>query len=150
MDAKRKIIFLDIDGVLNCFGDRWAKIDAMPAKLLNDIVAATDAKLVISSTWRGVVHSGHMDLHGFAYMLRSHGINADVVGVTTTNDEADGRGWQIRSWLAGKYDGIESWCVIDDNPDKLMRTMPLVRTDGDVGLTLEDAQTAIEILGESK
>lgn len=146
-----KVIFLDIDGVLNKFtGHQEPLIGAQQAALLNSIVVATDAKLVISSTWRNMIYEGHFDRHGFAYMLRTHGINADVIGVTPRNEESDGRGWQIRGWLAGKYDDIERWIVIDDNPDKLMLTMPLVQPRSDTGLTEECAALAIEMLQETK
>ena len=48
-----KVIFLDIDGVLNRLCGGAARIEATPAKLLNGIIQATDAKLVISLTGFG-------------------------------------------------------------------------------------------------
>ena len=36
---------------------------------LNRITDTTEAMLVISSSWRYLVHNGHMTLHGFEYML---------------------------------------------------------------------------------
>ena len=55
-----KIIFLDIDGVLNSEMYEWSRgedradnrIDLSRVRLLKDIVSATDAKIVLSSTWR--------------------------------------------------------------------------------------------------
>lgn len=58
-----KIIFLDIDGVLNCengYKHKWCtKNDTYgdlffppSASLLNDLISETRAKIVISSTWR--------------------------------------------------------------------------------------------------
>jgi hypothetical protein len=66
-----KIIFLDIDGVLNSEtdfletaikydpvhsnlqkGERWKIISAGKLALLNQIIRETDAKIVLSSTWR--------------------------------------------------------------------------------------------------
>lgn len=66
-----KIIFLDIDGVLNCEtdflpaavkfdpvhsrlqkGERWKIISAGKLFLLNQIIQETGAKIILSSTWR--------------------------------------------------------------------------------------------------
>jgi len=45
-----KLIFLDIDGVLNSHGN--PKIEHDKVLLLNEIVKETGAKVVITSTWR--------------------------------------------------------------------------------------------------
>ena len=61
----RKIIFLDIDGVLN--SDEYFEtlrseskklddIDENKVKLLKEIVDRTRAEIVLSSTWRGLKH----------------------------------------------------------------------------------------------
>ena len=58
------VLFLDIDGVLNsreCW-DRLRglrhKIDREKVALLNEVVAATDCRIVVSSTWRKGVGQG--------------------------------------------------------------------------------------------
>ena len=50
----KKIIFLDIDGVLNTAFTRKRNeyIDDFRVKLLSDIVQQTNAKIVLTSTWR--------------------------------------------------------------------------------------------------
>ncbi len=61
----RKIIFLDIDGVLN--SDEYFEtlqpvsaelddIDESKVQLLKEIVDRTEAQIVLSSTWRGMQH----------------------------------------------------------------------------------------------
>jgi hypothetical protein len=68
-----KALFLDVDGVLNsddyqfCSG-KWnmskkSQIDPTSIPLLNQIIAATNAKIVVSSTWRS-----HRTLRGKRYM----------------------------------------------------------------------------------
>ncbi len=143
--AKIRVVFLDIDGVLNTFGQQFGCPLASPdlVQHFNKIILDTDAKVVISSSWRGLVLSGHMDIHGFEAMLRSHGVHCTVIGTT---GEEEGRGWQIRAWLDGKYDKIESWVVLDDCPDTLMLTMPIVQTNGSTGLTAENVEQACQIL----
>lgn len=147
--GKVRIVFLDIDGVLNRYGGQFGPILAHPdcVKHFNRIICDTDAKVVVISNWRHLVLNGHMDRLGFEQMLRSHGIHCSVLDVT--GDNSDGlcvRGWQIRDWLSGRYDKIESWVVLEDSPDKLMLTMPIVVTNGSIGLTKSDAEQAISLL----
>ena len=52
-----KIVFLDIDGVLNCEGSRsrcvgYRGIDDKKVENLAQIVKATGAKIVLISTWK--------------------------------------------------------------------------------------------------
>lgn len=55
-----KVLFLDVDGVLNCEGtfrltkpDDWIPLDPYMGLLLYRIIQATNAKVVLSSSWRG-------------------------------------------------------------------------------------------------
>jgi hypothetical protein len=120
-----RIIFLDIDGVLNHCDTRSAAlataVEPLPLPIapecmerLNRLVAETDAKIVISSSWR--LFARWQDL---GPALHRHGLVADVVGGTPdlVNDDIwlkhwhtrKGepfsydkleRGWEIREWLA--------------------------------------------------
>ena len=52
-----KIIFLDIDGVVNCMYTKQRLrgiifVDPRKIQLVKDIVAATGARIVLTSTWR--------------------------------------------------------------------------------------------------
>ena len=46
-----KILFLDFDGVITTLKTRW-KIDMDKIKIINDICDKTDAKIVVTSSWR--------------------------------------------------------------------------------------------------
>ena len=46
-----KILFLDFDGVITTYDSKWC-IDNNKLKLVNDIVSKTDAKIVVSSSWK--------------------------------------------------------------------------------------------------
>jgi hypothetical protein len=148
------ILFLDIDGVLNgheqdAYG--YCRIQPGPVVHLNRILAETEARLVISSAWRYLVHSGAMTLDGFTYMLITHGIvcHDRLAGVTCRDEEAGPRGAQITRWLDQHPRRIEgpAYVVIDDEDAGMTDAgHPLVRTDGRVGLTHRDADAAIAIL----
>lgn len=144
-----KLIIFDIDGPLNggsIHDGRHFLPECVAA--LNKIIYATGAKLVISSTWRGLIENKHMDYYGFGKMLRSWGIRgADVIGHTRPSQSNEPRWMQIRDWLKENRspDGIRKICILDDDPDAF-GGRPGVRTAGGVGLTEADADAAIEIL----
>lgn len=58
------------------------------------------------------------------------------------------RGEQIQSWLA-HHPEVTAWCIIDDDSDMLdNQSLNFVQTDGMIGMTAEDAEKVIKILGE--
>lgn len=165
-----KLLFADIDGVFNSLAvsrigvGRTAKKSVLPGfdpmvefeprcvAEFNRIVTATDAKLVISSSWRNLVHGGRMNLLGFETMLRTHGIRGEVIGVTRASreDNEEGReprSMQIADWLRETRTpslDYRAICILDDDPTAFGH-MPGVQTNG-TGLTSADADLAIHIL----
>lgn len=145
------IIFLDIDGVLvnraslrQASGLR-ASADPKCVSALNKIIAETDAKIVVSSTWR---RSG---VNFVIQKLRSWGVSGDIVGLTPVLNVVNvERGNEIQTWIdentqLGKI--ITSFVILDDDDDMLHLTNRLVQTVFEDGLTESDADRAIGILG---
>ncbi len=113
-----KIIFLDIDGVLNCetaFKEGFCKYVEWtnkvkkgyhmsfypPAKnLLNQLIEETDAKIVISSMWR---KSG---LEFMQNVWEQEGMLGEIVGITPSlylkDNSSVPRGCEIKKWLEDK------------------------------------------------
>jgi hypothetical protein len=170
-----KLIFLDVDGVLNRFGPAFSEsladyspqIEPACVRAFNRIIRDTEAKIVLSSSWRYLIHNGHFSLNGFQVFLRSHGIRGELIGCTRqdlgTADEPEPRWQQIADWLkvqrvagrdkngaiiASNLQGepIGRYCIIDDDPDAF-GGRPGVQTNGAFGLTEEDSFRAIQILG---
>lgn len=167
-----KVIFLDIDGVLNTrasmtasqehdlpgYGaDGWCPKTVVALK---KILAATDAKIVISSTWRFQLRpkkthrpliasfdwdgeSPRCELHR-AFKMHDLPIWLDV---TPDHQELRGRGGEIQEWLDAHPD-VESYVILDDDSDMLEKQLPcFVQTSfhGE-GLTEELADRAVAIL----
>jgi hypothetical protein len=125
-----KVIFLDMDGVLNSADylarwrkgeqrkkqirnkeDRWVEmIDKKAVKLLNEVIEATDAKVVISSTWR-ILNSADM----MQSYLNKKGFKGEVIG-QTPRMPFDQRGDEIKRWL-DTHKNIESFVIFDDDSD---------------------------------
>lgn len=82
-----RIVFLDIDGVLNHSATRgamWSEDEPLPIPIapecmarLNRLIAETGAKIVISSSWR--LFARWEDL---GPALMRHGLVGDVIGET--------------------------------------------------------------------
>lgn len=113
-----RLIFLDIDGVLNDhnFDDdsKSSSFDRECVRCFNAIIAATNPHIVISSAWRYMVHKQAMTIQGFEYLLRTHGLHVvdRVIGCTPLDEEIPEREHQILKWVHGHKPA--SWCVLDD------------------------------------
>ncbi len=149
-----KVIFLDIDGVLNRGGfsavAQSSSFDRPAIDRLNRVLDATGARLVLSSSWRYVVLDGTMNLRGFEFLLRTHGLRTGALHDHTCADEVvPERGAQILRWLTQHAREVEAWAALDDQPLELGAGAAWrhVRTDPAEGLTDEDAARLIAILG---
>lgn len=150
-----KVLFLDIDGVLNGhFFDRAAESSTInPACVarLNRVLAETRCSIVISSAWRYMILGGAMTLRGFEYMLRTHGVHCvgGVIGHTRADtspgSDYEERGRQCREWLKD-HPEVKTFACVDD-AQVGFSGLPIVRTDGAKGLTDEDAAALIGLLG---
>ncbi len=156
-----KIVFLDIDGVLNNDPDLWAlrerqlnglkredrdDIFAKHVQLLNDLIDRSGAKVVLSSTWRMIFTLA--DMRG---MLNHHGFKGDLIDKTPHHAEGPKgrceRGDEIAWWL-NFYDRetVDSFVILDDNSDMGDLHSNFVQTDAMLGLTQEDVERALAIL----
>lgn len=159
-----KVLFLDIDGVLNstmwlksiAVGERpWpeSNIDTDAVKLINQIVQRTGAKVVISSSWRHA-HSVAM----LRKLFHDCGFEGEIIGATpdyyAVYDDVDEyyRGGEIQAWLLAHVgEGIESFAILDyaeemgDFLDKF-----LVRTTYTLGLRVEHVERVVKLLQKER
>lgn len=152
-----KIIFLDIDGVLNSGDFLWTdehqKLDKSknenwfdPAAVarLNRIIEATGAECVLSSTWR-ILHTIE-EVEGF---MKAAGFVGELVGKTPGGGGV--RGPQIQEWLdmirRWVLEEVDSFVILDDDSDMLHLMPHLVHTSFQHGLQDEHVERAIKMLG---
>jgi hypothetical protein len=149
----KKILFLDIDGVLNRYAYLGAPstinmIEPELAGRLNKILLFTNADLVISSTWRYLMINGHYSLHGFAHMLKTHGVTAAKVADHTGEDHVN-RGRQIRNWLRANLPYPDRFVILDDDDEGMdFHGEKYIRIDSRQGLQDEHVERAIALLGK--
>ena len=139
------IIFLDFDGVLNSerstheLGTRY-RFSRTNVESFNSILRETDARIVISSSWRE-----HWTLRENAQFLERDGVlSGRVLGKTPRLDRE--RGLEIDAWLSSVPYPVKSFVILDDREDMAMHGERLVRIDPEVGISAEQAHRAIEIL----
>lgn len=163
-----KIIFLDIDGVLNVIPQGRDDYGSCFHKHFEDnlrwIIEQTGAKIVISSTWR---MSG---LKVMQEMWKHRGLAGDVIDITPdcaqlvnygTFEYYDAveRGHEIQEWL-DKHPQVKTYVIIDDDSDMLeVQKNNFVQTannqghpdciDIGYGLTRKCAERVVEILNKT-
>lgn len=150
----RKILFLDIDGVLNsrnymtrvCRGDA---IDPRCVMHLNEAIRRTGCKVVVSSAWRNL-HTWN-ELIG---ILADHGVNTDVFIGKTPDLFKDfmNRDDEITAWLEANGQEGDQWCIIDDELEHLVKLKDrLVKTSfQEKGMTKEHEDAVVRFLGEAQ
>lgn len=130
-----KVIFLDIDGVLNTHNYFMKQVENNNGKINSDfqlnfcpeslinlkkIVESTDAKIVISSTWRGSADvSYHSPIRKYwkaiIKNLGSVGLHNKIIGTTPLLEEPSIRGREITEWL--KNNKVDNFVILDDDDD---------------------------------
>lgn len=143
-----KLLFLDIDGVLNrTKGATHIRLEADLVWRLGDItIRAGNVRIVLSSFWR--------EFESYvAYVLRRHGVSAPVVGRTpglpTKPDwHRRSRSAEIAEYLADWPKGTR-YVILDDRHDAAEtpgQRDRFVHTDHERGLTMADVDRAVAIL----
>lgn len=155
-----KIIFLDIDGVLNSgkyiksvgpelWDNPVNQMDPLAVARLNKITDATGAKIVVSSTWRVAFISHPTPVPALQECMKSYGITGDVIDMTPDkpNSTRNRRGKEIQLWINEHFNDIEKFVIIDDDSDMGRIRTHQVLTKFEDGLQDFHVDRIIEILG---
>lgn len=163
-----KIIFLDIDGVLNSDAycespeylfetqhmtdqlimlvNHYVLLDPRALHRLNDLVKRSGAEVVLSSTWRSKYSPTEI-----TKMMQDRGATFTVTASTPVlhgkvNSSRIPRGKEIATYIDGLKVKPESFVILDDHDDMLTLTKVLVKTTMKLGLTADDVEKALKIL----
>lgn len=163
----RKVIFLDIDGVLNTkwwytqmdsntHKDKYGyAFDPKAVANLKRIIEETGADIVISSSWKCFGLSQMED------MWNERNLPGKIIDITPNsvsdelllNADIDSiemfhiRGEEIKEWLSKHGKRISNYVIIDDMDNMLPEQQSyFVQTNPEVGITKEDSEKAINIL----
>ena len=163
----KKVLFLDIDGVLNTqdWHSRMTKdtprdefgwvFDPVAVENLAHIVKETGASIVISSSWK------FLGMEKLRKMWKNRNLPGSILDITpnTVSDEmlqnanldemelGVCRGNEIKEWLSRHKSEVSNYVIIDDFDDLLPEQEDhAVITNTLIGITESDAEKAIMIL----
>ena len=137
----RRVIFLDIDGVLAPIRrwDRYGDLNPACIQVLNEIMARAGADVVVSSTWRHGKTTPELQ-----ELLEAQGFTGCVLDKTPTCASGADRGEEIAAWLAEH--AVSGYVIIDDHVDMGELCTHLVQTHPAHGLQPGDVPRAIAML----
>jgi orotate phosphoribosyltransferase-like protein len=113
-----KIIFLDVDGVLNSIDSEdhlgaFIGVDYSGVKLLREIVDKTGAEIVLVSSWKHRWHKTKENQGVLANYLDKRLAEENLKIIDKTKDNITNRGEGIYNWLS-VHPEVESWIILDD------------------------------------
>jgi len=144
-----KVLFLDIDGVLNSARtavafrgyphkftpDHLGMFDTVAVNLIRGLCAKGGVSVVVSSAWR---YS-----HGWDEIGRA----LDLPTMDQTPSLCGCRGDEIADWLR-RHPEVTQYAIVDDDPDMLPEQSPFfVKTDGFNGLMWGDFEKLCGLFG---
>ena len=152
-----KVIFLDIDGVLNYKNFKkvvcgFIFVDDEKVKLLKKIIDRTEAKIVLSSSWRMDRFYESKREKPRDYNLYQRLVKKlkeyDLTIYSHTPILTGGyRGKEICQWIQDwQGELIESFVILDDDNDMKPYMDRLIQTSWETGLTQEEVERAVEML----
>ena len=164
----RKVVFLDIDGVLN--SNFWNEshqreisdgtlIDESKIKLLCKLIKKTNAKIILHSGWKYWFDSNlkplRKEAENLKFLLEKEGLT--IAGVTPDHATEEIRKTkkfslvkadEILAWLK-QHKEVDRWVVLDDlDLHNAEIAKHQIKTDQTIGLTMEDVEKAEMILKE--
>ncbi len=147
-----KVVFLDVDGVLNCrrtcvaFGGipsgfkpgAVSRLDPVGLALIRRICETAGAKVVLSSTWRKCR----------PWQELAAEFDLPIIGRTANySEKGRERGYEIADWLENHVE-VTHYAIIDDDSDMLPHQMPMfVHSSGFDGFTWANAEKLAQVLG---
>lgn len=161
-----RVLFLDVDGVLN--SDFWndkhqreisdgTLIDEEKVKILAELVKRTNAKIILHSGWRSwfdaELNPLRIETERLIDMFAKAGLSIEGLTPDLTTEEIRRtkrfslvKAEEILLWLKSNND-VSGWVVIDDlNLHNFQVEKHQVMPNPIIGLTLEDIEKAEQIL----
>lgn len=159
-----KVLFLDLDGVINTQNKdgfmltlpfkgydgentsitRWNPSCIKPFLKLCELCSLRGYKIVISSTWRLIGGAKEFNEYFRTYFRIPfiHDIQEDlVIGITPRIDGI--RGIEIKEWIYKHKHEVENYIVVDDDIYDIelhIHPSKIVQINRETGLTMEDVE----------
>lgn len=149
-----KVLFLDFDGVITTYDSNW-NIDLNKLLLIDRIIEQTDAKIVVTSSWK----HGSKDVEDFKEKICARRCSKNLNGnmqlekfVGQIYDITDGcgyRGKEVEDYINAHKDEIESYVILDDDSDFTEEQLfNFVQTDTYEGITEREVKLCVCVLNK--
>lgn len=146
-----KVIFLDFDGVIT-IPPKWY-LKANKIKYIKRIVDETDARIVVSSSWR--MDTVEETRKSMIYKEKRCSRNKmlywlidNIYDVTPWVGLGNGRGGEIQKWL-NDHPEVDNYVILDDDHDMWDSQMyHFVQTNYEDGITEVETIRAIKVLNK--
>lgn len=145
---KLKVLFLDIDGVINSTRTavvnrgyphdfkKMERFDQVALGLIRNLCALGGVSIVLSSTWRKSFH----------YHEVANALDLPIIDATDTDGKL--RGEEIERWLKANAERVECYAIVDDDEDMLGNQLHrFCHTDGNDGLLWRDYLFLCDLFG---
>ncbi|TLG72731.1 HAD domain-containing protein [Culicoidibacter larvae] len=155
-----RILFLDVDGVLNSHdylgrsealaeGDPYKYIERDKLAILQELVYGYDFKVVLHSTWKNLFDERLVPVNKLGKALLQALADFDIVLFDKTLTVDYERQLEIVAWLKAHATlPIENYIIIDDAKIDWQELRPhVIQTNEWYGLTREDARQVSDIIG---
>lgn len=155
-----KLIFLDIDGVLDTYKSHYM-LDPVLLDRLGKILGRTGAWIVVSSSWRASnvpdtvefmtdYDNPRVGSNPFPFTDKVVGVTPILYSVVDGDiDRPATRGEEIAAYL--KVHSCDNYVILDDCDEMLRDQWPhLVLVNDEVGLTEADVEKAVGILKQTQ
>ena len=148
-----KVLFLDVDGVLNSARylrenpgafdrkDESKHFDPAACARLDRVLFSTGAKVVVSSTWRLTNTTSQIE----RFLISRGAASARIIGATPPSWAGSRRGDEIQEYLDG-HPGVTRFAIVDDDSDMLHLIPRLVKTTWEEGLLDDHVEKLIRML----
>lgn len=146
-EKPRRIVFLDIDGVLNSMSSAVvyktaSKFSPVSLGIVKELVTRVNADIVISSSWR-VGRTVH-ELRSMFLKNDPHFPTSRIIDVTPRMP-LEPRGREIQEWI--RTNGpVTSYVILDDDGD-MLPGQPFVQTNNAIGMCFHDYVRACKLFG---
>ena len=121
-------------------------VDPKNVEVLNEVIRRTQAKIVISSSWR---HGWSLDEIKEALVRSSFQFPELIIGITPRHGDYRCRGREIKEWIEANGP-IQHFVILDDDSDMAPIRRHLVQTSFETGLTEKHLKRILNRLTSEK
>lgn len=148
-----KLLFLDMDGVISVYNNRWCLSDEK-IKHIKNIVEQTHCKIVITSSWKCGYDNVYNFVNNFIKLNPKSEkpsemliwLKLNIYDITDNNGPL--RGDEIQRYL-DSHDNIENYVIIDDDSDMLDSQLNnFIQTDTYEGITIREEKMIITFFND--